>query len=158
MNIGNDMSNMPSINAGTGGPDPDVSGSKTRTWQRPVFRIGALCAGIFVIGVALGAGVTVHLILDRVKGAFRDPEVMADRMVRQMDSTLDLTDEQEPEIKALLIESVTRIRGAVHDEFNNVHVNVSKVLTEEQKKIFDEKLKNRMHSLGMPLHEHGNRP
>ena len=134
------MSESPAADrpSGTATPPP----RKRRRW-----RIVLLCALVLVFGFASGFVSALVALGLHLRGLQKDPERVQTMVMRRLDRKLDLTDAQEAEVRVIvkeMHESLMALREEsapkVHAEFEKARGRINEVLTEEQRKEFDEML------------------
>jgi Spy/CpxP family protein refolding chaperone len=102
----------------------------------------------FVAGFVTGV-VTDRLLMHR--GPHRPPPMMAHAMLRGLDHKLDLTDQQEEEIRKILERRHERMSATMRTELDQTNAEIERVLTPEQRVKFKElrlRLGPRMHHEG----------
>lgn len=97
-------------------------------------------AAVFVLGVLLGAAMTVVVGVQCVQSAMKHPAKIPSRIARRLDRRLDLTAEQRAQVEAILAEGQMSLRAIRADvkpriktELNHIADEISAVLTEEQR-------------------------
>ena len=117
----------------------------------PSRRRSILLAAVVVV-LAFGAGVIAGVVGDRVYLATHERilprggiEFVGKHLLHRLDRRLDLTDEQEAQVQAIIERRTQRMLGSwnevhktFHDELNAAHTEIAEVLTPEQRAKFEE--------------------
>lgn len=127
--------------------DPTIAPPRPRT-KTTLLAVVALLV-TFTAGIAVGVFGS-HLLRLRHMGRGVPPQV-AEMMLNRLDRRLDLTDAQRTQVEAILRLHHGRINGlltgvrpAVRQEIELANTEIARVLTPEQRKVF-ERLKIRIH-------------
>ena len=111
-----------------------------------------------VVVLAFAGGIVAGIIGDRMylmtherivpRGGI---EFLARHLIRRLDRSLDLSDEQESQIRAIIDRRAGRIaalernvHATIHAEFTATHAEIAKILTPQQRQKF-ERMQRRWH-------------
>ena len=118
-----------------------VTESSSPKTKAALLLILALVAGM-ILGIALDR---VYLFRTRQLIPRRGAQFMGERMVNRLDRHLELSDQQEQQVRAIVLEHVGRIEQswrqiepAVRSEIAKTDAEIERVLNPEQKKKFGE--------------------
>lgn len=127
--------------------------------------------GIFLLGIVVGATIERWVMISRGKPHSMPPHAdrpfpgrpVGDRLVHRFIRGLDLTEDQQQEIRRILDESregahnIQRaVRGKMDTLSNDTRSKIREVLTPEQKEKFD-KMTSRMEKMRGKISERGGR-
>jgi len=119
-------------------PPPPVTAPQPPRSGRPWLTV-LLCVLIFVAGGVTGAGAMALHTARRVLEAVRHPEVIPDRIVSRLRRPLDLDEQQELQIKAILarhqatiLEARAEAMRQVRPEFEGIEADIAAILRPEQ--------------------------
>jgi len=105
---------------------------------------------VFVTGIAVGVVGTRYVVRKQLEHAAREGNFFRDRMERELLTGLNLTPEQNAEVKKIFArrwEDFRQLRAEFHPRFSNITVrteaDIKAVLTPEQREQFEEHLKER---------------
>ncbi len=97
-----------------------------------------------VLGIAIGAVGTIKGFQCGLRGSWKNPEKMHQRMLKEFTSKLNLTPDQQQKVSAILDDTgkkITTLREEVHPKFeairNSTRAQIREILTPEQQKKFD---------------------
>ena len=112
---------------------------RTRRWPWIMLAVSAFC-----FGIACGAGITLVGVIHRVRQSLRHPELRTERAAQFISRRLRLTPAQRQQVRAILQEQAVelgRIRAEtmprVTDRLKTTRVEVDKVLTPDQQKVWE---------------------
>lgn len=118
---------------------PAEAKAAPRRGRRRVWRV-VLTLFVFLCGAVCGAGLTLAGVAHRVREAIRHPERMPARQMRNLTRRLDLTDEQQKRVRAVLDEQHAEfmalrdeVRPRVISRLKETEREISAVLTGEQR-------------------------
>ncbi|MFA4945210.1 MAG: hypothetical protein WC789_10985 [Lentisphaeria bacterium] len=126
-----------------------MENEKTVTLPRPVRRklwLILLLPGIFFGGMVVGSALTVAVAVRRIRDVTGNPEKTAGRIIARMDRYLDLTNEQEAEVKTIVrntLDDLLAQRAAVRRQtllrLAAARREMDAVLTPEQQQKLDDR-------------------
>lgn len=133
---------------------------KLHRWRMAFFGLVILLAGL-VIGVSS----TLTLVRHRPMGPPPGPEFVSRRMVHDLQRDLDLSPEQAKKIGAIVKERMQKLdeirkeaRPKVAEQLKLMNEEISAVLTEEQKRAWQDNWQRRFHRFQRPSRPGGPRP
>lgn len=114
--------------------------------RRNVVRAALVVALVFAGGIVFGVVADrAYLVMhERIipKGGI---EFIGKHLLRRLDRSLDLSDAQEAEVRAIvnrrtqrMFEKSDELHAALHSEFIAVHTEIARILTPEQRTKFDQ--------------------
>lgn len=87
---------------------------------------------VFVLGGVCGAGVTFYGAMCAIRSNMRNPEQQTERIMRRLDRRLELTDEQEPKIRAIVQRQQADMMQGRLERFEQTDLEMRPILTPEQ--------------------------
>lgn len=125
---------------------------KLHRWRMAFFGLVILLAGL-VIGVSS----TLMLVRHRPMGPPWGPEYVSERMIRHLQQELDLSPEQVKKIEAIVEKRMQKLeairkeaRPKVAEQLKLMNEEISAVLTEEQRRDWQENWKRQFHRFQRP--------
>lgn len=127
-----------------------------------------IVGGVLVLsGMVMGAGGTVLLVNDRLEQPDQAPKQFSRRLADRMTRDLGLTPEQESEIHTIFEKHQTEMHAVrksveqrIQDSFTTMRSEVNEILTPEQAKLWDERLREyrKQDDRGRPPRHEGGPP
>ncbi|MBI4579270.1 MAG: hypothetical protein HY718_06180 [Planctomycetes bacterium] len=120
-------------------PVASTDGRSGRRPRRRVLRTVLLSVVLLISGAAIGAGVTMLVLVRGVQFGIRHPELFPARATHRLRSFLDLTDEQARRVEAILTERQQQIQvirreaqPRLEAQIEQIRDEIAAVLTPQQ--------------------------
>ncbi len=125
----------------------DAGAARTEVARRPWIHTIVLGGAILVCGFLIGAGVSGHVLWNRVLHGARSPERMHARVTERLMRSLDLTEDQARQVRAIVdehrrreAEILEQSRPRLEEEIERMRAEVAAVLTPQQAERWNERM------------------
>jgi len=102
-----------------------------------------LMLAVFLCGGVCGGGLTVAAVARGVRDVVRHPEQLPERTAHRLTQRLDLTPEQQAQVRSILEQHHQSMRPAIGRQMRAMRAEIEAVLTSEQKQRWESMFERR---------------